>query len=95
MQAVKITPQRSHFITGYRASLISSTKGGGISMGIRRITGSTCNRLLNKVEYSAGKGTSGLNKFGISVINRMNMKLGSKFLNLLGIKTQLLKGSSV
>ena len=40
---------------------------------------------------SAGKGTSDLNKFG-SVIDSLNMKLGSKFLNLLRIgKTQLLK----
>ena len=33
---------------------------------------------------------SGMNKFG-SVIDRMNMKLVSKFLNSLRIKTQLLK----
>ena len=31
-----------------------------------------------------------MNKFG-SVIDRMNMKLGSKFLNSLRIKTRLLK----
>ena len=31
-----------------------------------------------------------MDKFG-SVIDRMNMKLGSKFLNSLRIKTQLLK----
>ena len=31
-----------------------------------------------------------MDKFG-SVIDRMNMKLGSKFLNFLRIKTQLLK----
>jgi hypothetical protein len=43
-----------------------------------------------RVDNSAGKGTSGMNKFG-SVIDRMNMKLGSKFLNFLRIKTQLLK----
>ena len=42
-------------------------------------------------DNSARKGTkSGLDKFG-SVIDRMNMKLGSKFLNSLRIKTQLLK----
>jgi hypothetical protein len=41
-----------------------------------------------RVDYSAGKGSSGMNKFG-SVIDRMNMKLGSGFLNSLGIKTQL------
>jgi hypothetical protein len=46
------------------------------------------------IDSSAGKGTSGMNKFG-SVIDRMNMKLGSKFLNALRIKARLLKGSSV
>ena len=44
-----------------------------------------------RVDISAGKSTSGMDKFG-SVIDRMNMKLGSKFLNSLRIKTQLLKG---
>jgi len=39
-----------------------------------------------RVDDSAGKGTSGMDKFG-SVIDRMNMKLGSKFLNSLRIKT--------
>jgi hypothetical protein len=48
------------------------------------------NRLLIRVDNSAGKGTSGMDKFG-SVINRVDMKLGSKFLNSLRIKTQLLK----
>jgi len=43
-----------------------------------------------RVDNSAGKGTSGMNKFG-SVIDRMNMKLGSKFLNSLRVKSQLLK----
>jgi aspartate carbamoyltransferase regulatory subunit len=43
-----------------------------------------------RVDNSAGKGTSGMDKFG-SVIDRMNMKLGIKFLNSLRIKTQLLK----
>jgi hypothetical protein len=40
----------------------------------------------------AGKGTSGMNKVG-SVIDRMNMKLGSKYLlrNSLRIKTRLFK----
>ena len=42
------------------------------------------------IDNSAGKGTSGMDKFG-GVIDRMNMKLGSKFLNSLRIKTQLLK----
>ena len=58
-------------------------------MGIRRFAGFTCNRLLMRVDNSAGKGTSGMDKFG-SVINRLNMKLGSKFLNSLEIKAQLL-----
>jgi len=31
-----------------------------------------------RVDISAGKGTSGMNKYG-SVVDRMNMKLGSKF----------------
>ena len=43
-----------------------------------------------RVDHSAGKGTSGMDEFG-SVINRMNMKLGSEFLNSLIFKTQLLK----
>ena len=42
------------------------------------------------IDNSAGKGTSGMDKFG-GVIDRMNMKLGSKFLNSLRIKTQLLR----
>jgi hypothetical protein len=43
-----------------------------------------------RVNHCAGKVTSGMDKFG-SVIDRMNMKLGSKFLNFLRIKTQVLK----
>ena len=43
-----------------------------------------------RVDNSAGKDTSVMIKFG-SVIDRMNMKLGSKFLYSLRIKTQLLK----
>ena len=43
-----------------------------------------------RVDNSARKGMSGMNKFG-SVIDRMNMKLGSEFLNSLIFKTQLLK----
>jgi len=36
---------------------------------------------MMRVDSSAGKGTtSGMDKFGI-VIDRMNIKLGSKFLN--------------
>ena len=42
------------------------------------------------VDNSVVKGTSGMDKFG-SVIDRMDMKLGSSFLNSLRIKTQLLK----
>ena len=40
---------------------------------------------------SAGKGTSGMDKFS-SVIDRMNMKLKSKFLYSLKTKTQVLEG---
>jgi hypothetical protein len=46
-----------------------------------------------RVDDSAGKGTSGMDKFS-SVIDSMNidrMKLGSKFLVALRIKTQLIK----
>ena len=43
-----------------------------------------------RVDISAGEGMYGMNKFG-SVIDRMNVKLGSKFLNSLSIKTQILK----
>jgi hypothetical protein len=43
-----------------------------------------------RTDDSAGKGTSGMDKFG-SRIDRMNMKLGSRFLNSLSIKTQLLE----
>ena len=45
---------------------------------------------LMRVDHSAGKGTSGMGECG-SVIDRMNMKLGSNFLNSLRIKIQLLK----
>jgi len=58
-------------------------------MGIRRVAGlKIWSRLLTRVDNSAGKGMSGMDKFG-SVIDRMNMKLGSKFFNSLRIKTQL------
>jgi hypothetical protein len=40
-----------------------------------------------RVDSNAGKGTSGMNEFG-SVIDRMNMKPGSKFLNSLSFKNQ-------
>ena len=43
-----------------------------------------------RVDNSAGKGTYCVDKFG-SVIDRMDMKLGSKFLHSLRIKTQLLR----
>ena len=46
-----------------------------------------------RVDISAGKDTSGMNKFG-SVIDRTSMKLGSKFLYSLRIKTRQ-KGTSV
>jgi len=43
-------------------------------MGIRRVAGLTWNcPLMMRVENSAGKSTSGMDKFG-SVIDRMNMK---------------------
>jgi hypothetical protein len=42
------------------------------------------------VDDSAGKGTSGMNKFG-SVVDRMNITLGSKFVRSLKVKTQLLR----
>jgi len=42
-----------------------------------------------RVNISAGKGTSDMDKFS-SVTDRMNKKLGSKFLNSLIIKIQLL-----
>jgi hypothetical protein len=57
-------------------------------MGIRRFDLKPC--LLMRVDNSAGIGTSGMYKFS-SVIDRMNMKLGSQVLNSLIIKTQLLK----
>ena len=43
-----------------------------------------------RVDISARKGTSGVNMFG-SAIDRMNMKLGSKFLNSMQIEAQLLE----
>ena len=59
-------------------------------MGFRRVAGLTQNRLLMRVDNCAGKGTSGMDKFG-SVIDRMNMKLGSKFLNFLKSRLSSLK----
>ena len=58
-------------------------------MRIRRVADMTWDRLLMRVDNNAGKGTSVMDKFG-SIIDRINMKLGSKFLNYLIIKTQLL-----
>jgi hypothetical protein len=46
--------------------------------------------LSRRVDNSAESGMSGMDKFG-NVIDRMNIKLGSKFPNFLRIKTQLLK----
>jgi aspartate carbamoyltransferase regulatory subunit len=42
------------------------------------------------IDKTTGKYTPGIDKFG-SVIDRMNMKLGSKFLSSLRFNTQLLK----
>ena len=50
----------------------------------------TCNHLLMRVDNSAGKGTSGMDKFG-SVIDRVHIKLGGKLLNSLRVKTQFLE----
>jgi hypothetical protein len=47
-------------------------------------------RLLMTVNNYTGKCASGMDKFG-SVVDRMYMKLGSKFLSSLRVKTQLLK----
>ena len=51
------------------------------SMEIRRVACLTWNWLLMRVDKSAGESTSGMDKFD-SIIDRMNMKLGSKFLTL-------------
>jgi hypothetical protein len=56
-----------------------------IPMRIRRVAGLTLNRLLMS-DNSAGKDMSGMDKLG-SVMDRMNVKLGSMFLNSLRIKT--------
>ena len=56
-------------------------------MGIRRVAGLACNRLLMRVDNSTGKGTSGMDKFS-SNIHRVHMELGGKLLNSLRIKTQ-------
>ena len=58
-------------------------------MGIRRVAGLACNRLLMRVDNSTGKGTSGMDKFS-SNIHRVHMELGGKLLNSLRIETQFL-----
>jgi hypothetical protein len=60
-------------------------------MGIRRDAGLTGNQLLMRVDNSAGKGTSGLDKFISSNVHRVHMELGGKLLNSLKIKTQFLE----
>jgi hypothetical protein len=44
-----------------------------------------------RVDNSAGKGTSGLDKFISSNVHRVHMELGGKLLNSLKIKTQFLE----
>ena len=89
---MKITP---HINSGKEATLVPGTvkllhqRKKKIAMGIRRAAGLTWNRRLMRVNNSAGKGTSGMIKFG-SVICRMNMKLGSNVF-LFENQTQLLK----
>jgi len=63
-------------------------------MGIWRVAGFIWNRFLMRVDDCTGKCASGMDRFG-SVVVRMNMKLGSKFLNSLRIKTSSLKGFGV
>ena len=46
-----------------------------------------------RVGNGTGKGMSGMNKLG-SIIDRMYMKLGSKFFSSLRVKTQLLDGAT-
>ena len=69
--------ERIHFGTGYHKTPPVENKK---SLGITRVAGLAWNRLLMRVDNSTGKGMYGMDKFG-SVIDRMNMKLGSKFLN--------------
>ena len=59
-------------------------------MGIKRVAGLACNRLLMRVDNSTGKGTSGMDKFS-SKVHRVHMELGGKLLNSLRIKTQFLE----
>jgi hypothetical protein len=58
-------------------------------VGIKRVAGLACNRLLVRVDNSTGKGTSGLDKFS-SKVHRVHMELGGKLLNSLRIETQFL-----
>jgi hypothetical protein len=53
-------------------------------MGIKRVAGLACNRLLMRVDNSTGKGTSGMDKFS-SKVHRVHKELGSNFLNSLRI----------
>jgi hypothetical protein len=78
----------SHFDTEYRKAP-PPRKGKEKSMGIRRVAGLACNRLLMRVDNSTGKGTSGMDKFS-SNIHRVHMELGGKLLNSLRIETQFL-----
>jgi len=59
-------------------------------MGIKRVASLAWNRLLVRVDNSAGKGTSGMDKFS-SKIHGVHMELGGKILNSLRIKTQFLE----
>ena len=59
-------------------------------MGIRRVAGLACNRLLMRVDNSTGKGTSGMDKLS-SKVHRVHMELGGKLLSSLGIETQFLE----
>jgi hypothetical protein len=59
-------------------------------MGIRRVAGFACNRLLMRVDNSTGKGTSGMDKFS-SKVHRVYMELGGKLRYSLRIETQFLE----
>jgi len=58
-------------------------------MGINRVAGLAWNHLLMRVDNSVGKGTSGMDKLS-SVVDGMNMELGSKLFNSLRINTWVL-----
>jgi len=59
-------------------------------MGIKKVAGLACNRLLMGFNNSTGKGTSGMDKFS-SKVHRVHMELGGKVLNTSRIKTQFLE----